>query len=94
MEPAMLTGVDYALRDPVVAQRARGREGFLRACMYVTLALHSYRHRDRQRSLLWLARAVATWPAQALDPRFLGAAARALLGPAIVSTLRRSPLAA
>jgi cellulose synthase/poly-beta-1,6-N-acetylglucosamine synthase-like glycosyltransferase len=94
MEPAMLSGVDYALRDPVVAQRARGREGFLRACMYVTLALHAYRHRDRQRSLFWLGRALATWPAQALDPRFLGAAARALLGPTIVSTLRRTPLAA
>jgi hypothetical protein len=91
MDQAMLSGVAYALRDPVVAARARGREQFLWACMYVTLALHAYRHRRRAASTRWLARALAAWPLQALDPRFLGAAARTLLGPSVVGTLKRRP---
>jgi hypothetical protein len=78
MQPAMLSAVEHVLADPVVARRARGRENFLRACMYVTIALNAYRHRRRAASLRWLARAIAAWPAQALDPRFVGALARAL----------------
>ncbi len=91
MEPAMLSGVHYALQDPVVARRARGRESFVRACMYVTLALHAYRHRRRGRSALWLARAFAAWPAQLVDSRFLGAVARAVVGPTLVGSLKHRP---
>ena len=94
MDQAMLAGVHYALTDPVVARRARGRERFIRACMYVTLALHAYRHQQRVRSTRWLLRALAAWPAQVADTRFLGAAARALLGPGIVGALKRRPLPA
>jgi glycosyltransferase involved in cell wall biosynthesis len=89
MEPAMLSGVRYTLADPVVARRARGREGFIRASMYVTLALHAYRHRRRGRSAQWLARALIAWPAQGLDSRFLGALGRAAVGPSVVASLRR-----
>lgn len=89
MEPAMLSGVRYTLADPVVARRARGREGFIRASMYVTLALHAYRHRRRGRSAQWLARALVAWPAQVLDPRFLGALGRAAVGPSVVASLKR-----
>ena len=42
MERAMLAGVRHALADPVIARRARGRERFIRACMYVTIALNAY----------------------------------------------------
>jgi hypothetical protein len=91
MDEAMLAGVQYALGDPVVARRAHGREAFLRACMYVTLALHAYRHHDQARSLGWLARALAAWPAQLFDSRFLGAAGRAVLGPGVVGALKRRP---
>ena len=94
MEPAMLAGVRYALADPVVAQRARGREAFVRASMYVTLALHAYRHRRRTRSARWLARALAAWPAEVLDPRFLGALVRAAVGPAVIASLTRRSAAA
>jgi hypothetical protein len=94
MEPAMLAGVRYALADPVVAQRARGREAFVRACMYVTIALYAYRHRARARSALWLLRALAAWPGQVADPRFLGAAARTALGPWAVGSLKRRTVAA
>jgi hypothetical protein len=86
MDQAMLSGVDYALRDPVVAQRARGREDFIRACMYVTLALHAYRHGDRARSFGWLARAARAWPARA--------AVRALAGQKVVGALKRQPATA
>jgi glycosyltransferase involved in cell wall biosynthesis len=88
MERAMLAGVRHALADPVVAQRARGKERFIRACMYVTIALNAYTNRRRGRSWLWLARALATWPPQALDARFSGAAVRALLGPTFASRMR------
>jgi glycosyltransferase involved in cell wall biosynthesis len=88
MERAMLSGVRHALADPVVAQRARGRERFIRACMYVTIALNAYANGHRARSLPWLARALATWPPQALDPRFFGAATRALVGPRVLSRMR------
>src|SRR6202011_5650510 len=37
MARAMLSGVRYVLSDPVIAARANGREGFIRACMYVTI---------------------------------------------------------
>jgi glycosyltransferase involved in cell wall biosynthesis len=88
MERAMLAGVRHALADPVIAQRARGRERFIRACMYVTIALNAYTNGRRGRSWIWLARAVANWPAQVVDARFCGAAARALVGPRIVSRVR------
>jgi glycosyltransferase involved in cell wall biosynthesis len=81
MERAMLAGVRHALADPVVARRAHGRERFVRACMYVTIALNAYANRRRLRGLGWLVRALAVWPAQAGDPRFLGALARVLVGP-------------
>src|SRR5205823_1818425 len=41
MERAMLTALRYVLADPVVGRRARGREGFIRACMFVTIALNA-----------------------------------------------------
>lgn len=88
MERAMLSGVRHALADPVVAERARGKERFIRACMYVTIALNAYANRRRGRSWVWLARALATWPPQALDARFFGAAGRALLGPTFASRMR------
>jgi hypothetical protein len=91
MDRAMLAGVHYVLQDPVVGQRARGRHSFIRACMYVTLALHAYRHGDRARSIRWLVRAARTWPAQLADPRFVGAVVRALAGPKVVSALKRQP---
>ena len=85
MERAMLSGVRYALRDPVVARRARGRERFIRACMYVTIALNAYANGRRRHAWPWLARAIVSWPPQMVDPRFLGALTRALVGPQIVS---------
>ena len=88
MERAMLAGVRHALRDPAVARRARGREHFIRACMYVTIALNAYANGRRGRSWLWLGRALLSWPPQALDPRFSGAAARALLGPGLTNKVR------
>lgn len=88
MQRAMLAGVRHALADPVVARRARGRERFVHACMYVTIALNAYANGRRQRGLTWLARALAAWPPQVLDPRFLGAAGRLLLGPDTVRRLR------
>ena len=89
MQRAMLSGVRYALQDPVIAARARGRERFIRACMYVTIGLNAYANGHRHRAWLWLARAVAAWPAQLADPRFVGAASRALLGPGFLTTVRR-----
>jgi len=88
MERAMLSGVRHALKDPVVAERARGKERFIRACMYVTIALNAYTNRRRRRTWLWLGRALATWPPQALDARFSGAALRALIGPTFATRIR------
>jgi glycosyltransferase involved in cell wall biosynthesis len=88
MERAMLAGVRYALTDPVVAQRARGRERCIRASMYVTIALNAYANGRRGRSWPWLLRAIATWPPQAIDARFSGALTRAVLGPAVLSRMR------
>jgi hypothetical protein len=56
--------------------------------MYVTIALNAYGNRRRGRSWLWLARALAAWPPQLLDARFVGAAARSLLGGAVLSRIR------
>ena len=89
MELAMLSGVRYALRDPVVARRAGGRERFIRACMYVTIALNAYANGRRRHAWPWLARAIVSWPPQMVDPRFLGALTRALVGPQIVSRVGR-----
>jgi glycosyltransferase involved in cell wall biosynthesis len=88
MERAMLAGVHHALQDPVIAERARGREQFVRACMYVTIALNAYANGRRDRARPWLLRAFASWPPQLLDPRFCGAVARALAGPSLVSRMR------
>jgi glycosyltransferase involved in cell wall biosynthesis len=88
MERAMLCGVRHALADPVIAERARGRERFIQACMYVTIALNAYSNRRRRRTWLWLARALATWPPQLLDARFSGAAIRALVGPTFATRMR------
>lgn len=89
MQRAMLSGVRYALQDPVVAARARGRERFILACMYVTIGLNAYANGHRNRAWPWLARALAAWPAQLGDPRFMGAASRALLGPGVLTGVRR-----
>jgi hypothetical protein len=89
MERAMLAGVSHALHDPVVADRARGRERFIRACMYVTIALNAYMNGRRARSWIWLLRALASWPPEVLDGRFFGAAARALVGPGLATRVRR-----
>jgi hypothetical protein len=56
--------------------------------MYVTIALNAYTNGRPGRSWIWLARALLSWPPQALDTRFSGAAVRALLGPAIASRMR------
>jgi glycosyltransferase involved in cell wall biosynthesis len=88
MERAMLVGVRYVLADPVIRRRARGREAFVRACMYVTIGLNAYTNGRRKRTWLWLARAFASWPLQAIDPRFLGAVARAALGPGLLRRVR------
>ena len=90
MERAMLTALRYVLADPVVGRRARGREGFIRACMFVTIALNAYANGRRGRVWLWLGRALATWPPQLLDARFCGALARATLGPTLVSRMRHA----
>ncbi|HEY2595133.1 MAG TPA: glycosyltransferase family A protein [Chloroflexota bacterium] len=88
MERAMLAGVRHALGDPVVARRARGREQFIRACMYVSIALNAYANGRRDRARPWLVRALVSWPPQALDPRYCGAVARTLAGPSLVSRMR------
>ena len=88
MERAMLSAVRHTLEDPVVAARARGREAFIRACMYVTIALNAYANGRRERVWPWLVRALATWPPQVVDPRFCGAVARALAGPGVMGRLR------
>jgi glycosyltransferase involved in cell wall biosynthesis len=90
MERAMLAGVRHALADPVIARRAHGRERFIRACMYVTIALNAYGNGRRDRSWLWLTRALANWPPQVLDPRFLGALTRAALGSSTLSRMRHA----
>jgi hypothetical protein len=90
MERAMLAGVRHALSDPVVARRARGRERFITACMYVTIALNAYANGRRERTWPWLLRALTTWPPQVLDTRFFGAASRALVGPALLSRMRHA----
>jgi glycosyltransferase involved in cell wall biosynthesis len=90
MERAMLAGVRHALADPVVAERARGREAFIQACMYVTIALNAYANGRRGRAWGWLAKALLTCPWQIADARFGGALARALLGPAVVSRMRQA----
>jgi glycosyltransferase involved in cell wall biosynthesis len=88
MERAMLAGVRHALDDPVIAERARGREQFIRACMYVTIALNAYTNGRRDRAWPWLVRAFVSWPPQLLDSRFCGALARAVAGPTLVSRMR------
>jgi glycosyltransferase involved in cell wall biosynthesis len=89
MERAMLSGVRYALADPVIARRASGRERFIRACMYVTIALNAYANGRRGQSWPWLGRALATWPPQMFDPRFFGAVVRTCVGPDVLSRVAR-----
>jgi glycosyltransferase involved in cell wall biosynthesis len=88
MERAMLSGVRHVLTDPVIAQRACGREQFIRACMYVTIALNAYANGRRGQSWPWLGRALATWPPQMFDPRFFGALVRVFVGPGVLSRFR------
>jgi glycosyltransferase involved in cell wall biosynthesis len=88
MERAMLAGVRHVLADPVVAARARGRERFIRACMYVTIALNAYANGRRERTWSWLAQALVSWPPQVFDSRFCGAVARAVAGPRLVGRMR------
>jgi glycosyltransferase involved in cell wall biosynthesis len=88
MERAMLAGVQYALTDPVVARRAQGRERFVRACMYVTIALNAYANGRRAHAWRWILRALALWPAQVTDARFVGAVTRALFGPTLLRGVR------
>ena len=90
MERAMLAGVRYALADPVVASRVHGRERFVRACMYVTIALNAYANGSRRRAWWWIARALGTWPAQVLDRRFLGAVTRSTLGPTLLHRVKHA----
>jgi hypothetical protein len=90
MERAMLAGVRHALEDPVISRRARGRRRFIRACMYVTIALNACANGRRDRAGPWLVRAFVSWPPQLLDPRFCGAVARALAGPSVVRRLRHA----
>ena len=90
MERAMLAGVRHALSDPVVARRARGRERFVRACMYVTIALNAYANGRRARAWPWIARALAAWPAQLTDARFIGVVVRSLLGPQVLRGLKHA----
>jgi len=94
MARAMLSGVRYVLSDPVIAERASGRERFIRACMYVTIALNVYANGRRRQSWPWLGRALATWPPQVFDPRFFGAVVRACVGPDVLSLLARRQHAA
>lgn len=89
MERAMLSAVRYALTDPAVAARARGRERAIVASMYVTIALNAYMNRRRARAGVWLARAALTWPPEIVDRRFAGALSRTLIGPDLVSSVRR-----
>lgn len=88
MERAMLAGVRHALDDPVIAARARGREQFIRACMYVTIALNAYANGRRERARPWLVKAVESWPLLAFDARFCGAVGRAVAGPTVLSRMR------
>jgi hypothetical protein len=88
MQRAMLAGVRHALADPVVARRARGRERFIQACMYVTIALNAYANGRRLTSVRWLARAAMTWPPQLLDSRFIGAVGRVVLPPTAVRRMK------
>ena len=90
MERAMLAGVRHALADPVVASRVRGRERFVRACMYVTIALNAYGNGSRRRAWWWIARALGAWPAQVLDARFLGAVTRSTLGPSVLRGVKHA----
>ena len=84
MERAMLAGVRHALADPVVAARARGREQFIRACMYVTIALNAYAQRPpRAGPAVAAARPGAAGRLQVFDARFCGAVARAVAGPTL-----------
>jgi hypothetical protein len=89
MRRAMLAGVQHALRDPVVARRARGHEGFVSAHMDLTIALNLYSNGFRRAAWPWLVHALRTWPPIATDPRFLGAVLRASAGPTALKRLRR-----
>lgn len=89
MQRAMLAGLRYALADPVVARRAAGRAAYVRACMYVTIALNAYANRHRQDAGRWLARALLAWPPLLGDPRVWGSLARIAVGPRPLRALRQ-----
>jgi hypothetical protein len=58
--------------------------------MYVTIALNAYANGRRGHAWPWLVRAALRWPPQVLDPRFLGALTRALVGPAVLTRVRHA----
>lgn len=89
MERAMLAGVRHALSDPVVARRAGRRADYIRACMFVTIALNAYGNNRRRRSWQWLLRALLAWPLLVCDPRVWGCMARMSLGRERLRALRR-----
>lgn len=89
MERAMLAGLRHVLADPVVARRAGTRAAYIRACMYVTVALNAYGNGRHGRSLRWLARAIATRPTLIADPRVWGSLVRSSLGRQRVRALRQ-----
>lgn len=88
MERAMLAGLRHVLNDDAVARRLRGRVGWLRAHLYVTIALSAYRNGFRSSAARWLAKAGLAWPPVLVDARFLGATVRVASGwrPVGVST--------
>ena len=91
MERGNLTALRRVLADPAVAERTRGRAGELRSHMYVTNATKAYAYGQWGRSWKWLIAAVREWPPQAVSPRFLGALARAVVGPTGGRLIRTLP---
>jgi hypothetical protein len=89
MERAMLAGLRHVLADAAVARRAGARADYIRACMYVTIALNAYGNGHSRRSLVWLARAIAAWPPLVGDARTWGSLARTSLGRRRVRALRQ-----
>lgn len=89
MERAMLSGVRHALADEVVARRIGRRAGWMRAHMFVTIAMNAWGNGHEQRARLWLSHAARDWPAIVLDPRYVSALARVALGRSRAATLKR-----
>jgi len=88
MERAMLAGMRYVLADPVVARRVGNRARYIRACMYVTIALNAYANGRRGRCWRWLAQALLAWPPLVGDQRLWGGLVRAAIGPRPLRAVR------